>query len=384
MPDDRPARLIGLQLQGKDFASALEEVWDAGDAVLPLSPGAPGPVLERLLGGLRPHRLVTPEGPIELPDPAPVEPGVGAVVATSGSAGAPKGVALTHEALDASARAVGDRIGRADDDRWLCCVPVHHIAGLAIFVRSRLNGVAPIVHAAFDPAAIADETRATLVSVVPTMLVRLLDAGIDISRWRMILLGGGPLRAKLRRRAEDRGAAIVTTYGMTETCGGCVYDGLPLEGVEAEVDAGGVIAIRGPVVMHGYHNRPDLTRTALRDGWFRTGDAGAIGGDGRLQVFGRADDVIVSGGEKVWSGEVEAALSEHPSVGEVAVIGRPDAEWGERVVAVVVPAEKGAPSLEELRAFVGARLERHKAPRALVVVPELPRLPSGKPDYASL
>jgi O-succinylbenzoic acid--CoA ligase len=182
----------------------------------------------------------------------------------------------------------------------------------------------------------------------------------------------------LRERAEAADAPVVQTYGLTESCGGVIYDGVPFVGTEARV-SGGVIELRGPTLMTGYLDDPAATAAAFDDGWLRTRDGGAIDADGRLEVFGRLDDVINSGGEKIWPQEVEAALATHPRVGDVAVGGSPDPEWGERVVAFVVPSDPNAPpTLDDLRDHAAASIARFKAPRELVLVDALPRTASGK------
>jgi o-succinylbenzoate---CoA ligase len=308
----------------------------------------------------------------------PVEPGIALCIATSGSTGEPKGALLSHAALEASARATMARIGRQDDDVWLSCLPWQHIGGLQVLLRARLFGTPLVVHDTFDPDRVAAETTATLVSLVPTQLHRLLDAGVDLARFRVVLLGGARAPDELLTRARQAGVNVVTTYGMSETSGGCVYDGAPLDGVDVAVDDEGHISLRGPMLMTGYRDRPDLTAEVLVDGWFRTSDLGRWE-DGRLVVVGRADDVVVSGGENVPTAVVADLLASHPSVAEVAVTGVPDATWGERVVAVVRPAGP-APSLRELREWVERRAPVAFAPRGLVVVDELPLLPSGKLD----
>jgi O-succinylbenzoic acid--CoA ligase len=211
--------------------------------------------------------------------------------------------------------------------------------------------------------------------------VRLLDAGVDLRRFRVILLGGAAATPPLLEPAHDRGATLVTTYGMSETSGGCVYDGRPLDGVEVATDDDGRIRVRGPVVMAGYRLRPDLTAAVLSDdGWLTTGDLGEISDTGLLRIRGRVDDVIVTGGENVVANAVAGVLAEHPDVVEAAVTGVPDRQWGQLVVAVVVARAGRPPSLAQLREFCSARLAPSAAPRALVVVDELPRLVSGKPD----
>jgi O-succinylbenzoic acid--CoA ligase len=367
MPASAPGLLRALALPpGEAFVAALHAAWDRGDAVLPLDPVAPPAVTERLVAAMRPEE--------------PVDSGVAVVIATSGSTGEPKGAQLTHAALAASARATHARIGREPDDRWLSCLPWQHIGGLQVMLRARLLDIPLVIHERFDLDAVA-ATEATLVSLVPTQLVRLLDAGVDLRRFRVILLGGAAATPALLERAHDRGAAVVTTYGMSETSGGCVYDGRPLDGVEVATDDDGRIRVRGPVVMAGYRLRPDLTATVLSDdGWLTTGDLGEISDAGLLRVRGRVDDVIVTGGENVVANAVATVLAEHPAVVEAAVTGVPDRQWGQRVVAVVVVRAGQPPSLAALREFCSARLGPFAAPRALVVVDELPRLASGKPD----
>lgn len=361
------------------FTSALDAVWGAGDAVLPIHPDLPGPEVESLIAALRPGALVDVDGPHPLPGGVPVDPGTALVVPTSGTTGVPKGVVLSHDNLAASALATIARLGLGEEDRWLCCVPPSHIAGLMVLVRARLQGAAAVLHPRFDPAAVAAEDGVRVVSLVPTMLRRLLQAGVDLARFRWILLGGGPIPAGLVAAATAAGAGVVATYGMSETCGGVVYDGVALPGVSVAVAEDGTIALAGPMVMQGYRLRPDETAAVLRDGWFRTSDAGELDGAGRLRVLGRRDDLIVTGGRKVAPAEVAAVLMEHPAVAEAVVAGRPDPEWGQAVAAVVVPAPGAAPTLAELRSFVGARLAAYKAPRYLVVVADLPRTPTGKP-----
>jgi O-succinylbenzoic acid--CoA ligase len=219
------------------------------------------------------------------------------------------------------------------------------------------------------------------VSLVPTQLRRLLDAGAPLAGFRRILLGGGAIPIGMLAEAAAAGARVVTTYGMTETCGGCVYDGVPLDAVQVASSADGRIRIRGPVLFSRYRLAPELTSAALAGGWFITSDLGGLAGDGRLVLRGRADDVINSGGEKVVAGEVEQILRGCPSVRDAVIVGTPDNEWGERVTAMIIAADAAQPpSLGELRTYVADRMPRYAAPRALVVVAELPMLASGKPD----
>lgn len=374
------SRLVAVRLPpGAAFADTLQALWTQGDAVLPLDPRLPQPALAATLASLRPALLVDGGQRRALPDAQPVAADVALVVATSGSTGEPKGVELTHAALQHSARASLERLGAEEGDRWLCCLPTNHVAGIQVLVRSQLLGTPAVVQSVFDPAAVAAATDASMVSLVPTMLTRLLDADVDLARFRAVLLGGAAAPPDLLERARARGVRVVTSYGMTETCGGCVYDGVPLDGVDVDIDAHGVIALRGPVLMHGYRLRADLTAAALRDGWFHTADLGRWTADGRLQVLGRVDDVVVTGGRNVVAGQVAALLCTHPRVADAAVTGAPDPVWGEVLVAHVVPRNTHRPpQLDELRAFVAQRDAAYKAPRELVIVEQLPRSAMGK------
>ncbi|WP_262401965.1 AMP-binding enzyme [Actinomadura sp. CNU-125] len=303
---------------------------------------------------------------------------------------APKFTELPAAALRASAAATLARIGAAPGDRWLCCLPTSHIAGIQVLVRSLVAGTEPVIMPKPDAADLAAAAPpGAHVALVPTLLRRLVDAGTDLSKLGAIVLGGAAAPPALLAGARDRGARVFTTYGMSETCGGCVYDGVPLDGVRASLAADGRIRIAGPSLFTGYRLRPDLTATARDGEWFVTGDLGAFEDDGRLRVRGRVDDVINTGGEKVVAGEIAAALARHPKVRDVVVVGRPDPEWGERVTAVVVPSggaagTAGAPALAELRAFVRETMPAHAAPRELELVERIPLLPSGKPDRVRL
>jgi o-succinylbenzoate---CoA ligase len=364
---------------GPGMAEELGRLWDEGRAVLPLRWDLPEAEHDRLLRLARPAALAEPDATTPLDDAVPT--GAALCLPTAGSSGPPKLVELGRAALDASARLTSERLGSAGA-RWLCCLPLDHVAGIMTLVRSRLFGTAPVVLSGFDPADVA-AVEADAISLVPVMLERLLDEGVDLSGWRWILLGGAAVRPSLLDRARAAGGHVVRTYGMTETCGGVVYDGTPLDGVEVSTGPDGVVRLRTPTIMDRYRGDPAATAAAFEDGWFVTHDLGEWDGD-RLRVHGRADDVIVTGGENVSPEEVEALLASHPGVAEVAVAGSDDPEWGRRVVAYVVPAPGAAPSLEDLRSHVKAQAASYKAPREVVVVDALPRLPSGKVARASL
>ena len=382
--------LVALRLPpGTAFLAALERIWTNGDAVLPLPVDVPDAALERILARLRPAVILDEHAERRLDGAVGVAVGTALVIATSGSTGHPKGVVLSHSALEASTRAslarLGSRFttGAGAEDRWLCCLPVSHIAGLQVLLRARALGGAAIIHPAFRPEAVAREAAATAISLVPTMLARLLDAGVDVSRFAHILLGGAPASADLLTRARRAGARITITYGMTETCGGCVYDGVPLDGVTAVIDHDHRISLRGDVLFDGYRLDSGETDRVLHQGWFLTGDRGHWAADGTLQVTGRLDDIILTGGVNVPAREVASLLAGYPGVCDAVVYGKPDDEWGQRVVAVI--AVNGTPpTLDELRAFVRRSAPASYAPKQLTIVEQVPRTPLGKPDLEAL
>jgi len=376
--------LVAVQVpKGEEFAAAVADLWLRGDAVLPLDPHLPEAETEKLLATFRPTALLRPDGREGLADPLPVDDEVAAVILTSGSTGPPKGVELSIGALRAAAVAGHRRLGVETGDRWLCCLPLNHIAGFGILVRSSLLDSPPEILDRFKPKAVA-RSEATHISLVPTQLKRLLDEGVDLKRFKKILLGGAAIPADLLRRATEAGADVVRSYGMTETCGGVVYDGVPLDGVEIRLQEDGRIEIKAPSVMLRYRNDPGLTITMLRDGWLTTSDRGRFS-QGRLEVVGRADDLIMTGGEKVSPAEVGAVLTEHPLVREVAVFGIESEEWGESVVAVVVPRDLNElPRVEDMQAFLRDKLAGYKVPKDIVLTAAIPRTANGKVDVQGL
>jgi o-succinylbenzoate---CoA ligase len=382
---ERP--LYAALLEPADLLAPLAAALDGtGPAVLPLDPALPRGRIEQLIGELEPDAVLTPEGLRRTGRDGtgrPAAEGTAVVIVTSGSTGRPKGVELSAAALLHSARASLDRIGARPGERWLCCLPVSHIAGIQVLVRSLVAGTVPLIAGLPDPG-LAASCGGAHVSLVPTQLGRLLSAGADLAPFGTILLGGAGAPARMLNEAAGAGGRVVTTYGMTETCGGCVYDGLPLDGVRV-ADPDGRIRVAGPVLFTGYRDRHGLARPATTDGWFSTSDLGSVGPSGRLVVRGRADEVINTGGEKVIAGEVAAVLESCPAVRAAAVFGRPDDEWGERVTAVVEPADPAAPpDLAALRAHVRGVLPASAAPRELRIVGQMPLLPSGKPDLRRL
>jgi O-succinylbenzoic acid--CoA ligase len=369
--------LVAIDLPGgAGFVDALRAIWDTGDAAAPIDPRLPRAARDALFAALRPSRLVGADGEqVRIPDGQPVEEGDAVVLATSGSSGAPKGVVLTHEALLASAQMTTERLGiNPRQHHWLGCLPLAHIGGLSVVTRAILTDTPITVLPTFEAERVEQLGRSgqvSHVSLVSTALSRL-----DSSVFTGILLGGS-------RPPHVIPPNATVTYGMTETGSGVVYDGIPLDDVEVALShseaATAEILIRGPMLMRCYRDGdtarvigPDGTRT-----WFATGDAGSVTDDGLLQVSGRLAEVIVTGGEKVWPDAVERILAPHPDVVEVAVWKRIDPEWGERVVAWVVPGD-APPSLESLKDLVSQSIGPWAAPKELVLVTELPRTPLGK------
>lgn len=362
-------------------------------------------VLDRLARALAgghpvlPHSASAPPPLVSTRNPEGLPSDLAVVVGTSGSTGTPKRAMLGTAALLASARATHDRLGAPG--RWLLALPAHHVAGLQVMVRSLVAGTEPAVmdlDAGFTPPAFAHATASLptasprYTALVPTHLVRLLDdpGGTDaLRRFDAVLVGGAALSPALRARAAAAGVCVVTTYGMSETAGGCVYDGRPLPGTQVAFDDEMRIHLGGPTVAHGYLARPDLTRDAFGTDedavrWFRTDDVGHLGEDSRLRVDGRVDDLVNTGGLKVAPRLVEEAVAEHvPGVREVVVVGTPHPEWGQAVSALVV-LEAGALSrsltASEVRAHLRGLLPDHALPRRVLTAPAVPLAGPGKPD----
>ena len=311
------------------------------------------------------------------------------VVETSGSTGRPKRVRLSREAMRASVDATHGYLGGRG--QWVLALPPHHVAGLQVLYRNVRAGQEPVV---LEDDRWAEAVAATTgprryASIVPTQLVRLLDSGEvgPLTELDAVLVGGGPLDPERRREAEEAGVRVVMTYGMSETCGGCVYDGYPLDGVGIKIDVNGEILLTGDVLFDGYDDgqggSDELAGAAVRrrHGWLRTADLGRFDADGRLQVLGRRDQVVVSGGINVPGLAVEQMLAKAPGVRDVAVVAVPHPEWGEQVTALVVTDDGEAPDLARLRDLVEPR---EWAPRAVLVVEELPRTANGKLDRAAV
>jgi O-succinylbenzoic acid--CoA ligase len=353
-----------------EIADALAAALDGGPVVAPL----PSEPVERrrALAVLRPDQPVT-------------EPDAAVVVATSGSTGRPKAAVLSSAAIRASVAATHARLGGVGD--WVLALPGHYVAGLMVLARTLLGRTRawPVRSDLRDlPATVAHLTGRRYLSLVPTQLSR---ARREDRVWEAlgtfdaVLIGGGRAEAGLLADARASGIAVVPTYGMSETCGGCVYAGRPLDGVEVVVADGGQILIGGEVLFSGYRLRPELTRATLVDGRLATADRGRWR-DGRLEVLGRRDDVVITGGLNVDLAEVEGLVRSwaERSGADAVVVGIPDAEWGTKIVAVT----DGRGELADLQQVVRRSLPAYAAPRQLLKLPRLPRLASGKPDRRAI
>ncbi|GAA8853252.1 o-succinylbenzoate--CoA ligase [Helicobacter pylori] len=366
----------------------------AGSAVLDALPA-----LERALTGtapIHPHAPgetpTLPEG--ELPDDLAV------AIATSGSTGTPKLSLLTAANLLASAEATAHRLGGSG--QWLLALPPHHIAGLQVLLRSIAAGTTPVVvDASAPPFALVEATAGMhaerrYTSLVPTQLTRLVEdpMGLEaLRRFDAVLVGGAATPGALLDRARSLGVRVVTTYGMSETAGGCVYNGQPLQGVAVRTGADGVIELGGAVVAHGYLGLDTgAFRTEGGQRWFRTGDLGTVDGDGRVSVTGRADDLINTGGLKIAPRVVEEAVLAHvPAVTEAVVVGVPDPQWGQAVALAAVTSPGGPPvgpvpddGVAEIREMLRPHLEPAALPRRVLVVDSLPMRGPGKPDRSAV
>jgi O-succinylbenzoic acid--CoA ligase len=297
-------------------------------------------------------------------------------------------------------------LGVREDDRWLACLPLFHVGGLAILLRGAIYGTTAIVHESFDAARVnasIEQDGVTIISVVANMLQRMLDERRDRpypATLRCVLLGGGPAPEPLLRRCADLGVPVVQTYGLTEAASQVATlapedalrklgsAGKPLFGTELRIEGPdgevlaeggeGEIVVRGPTVTPGYLNRPEATARTIRDGWLHTGDIGYLDGEGYLYVLDRRDDLIVSGGENVYPAEIEAVLQSHPNVAEAGVFGAPDERWGQVPVAVIVLRPGGSISAEALIAHCRERLATYKTPARIEFCDALPRNAAGK------
>ena len=338
--------------------------WDAQNAVLVVDRRLPDRARRDLLRELGAHTLIDTTGRNSINRSAmPMDEGDAVVIATSGTSGAPKGVVHTHDTLRAASLASSAALRTGAEAHWLACLPLAHIGGFGVLTRAWHTGARLTIHDGFDPDAVVT-SGATHVSLVATAMAR-----IETTIFQRILLGGARPPATI----DDN---VTVTYGLTESCGGVVYDRRPIPGVSVEIAPDGEVLLRGPMIMSRYRN-PELQSAVDADGWLHTNDIGRLD-DGLLQVDGRRGDMIITGGENVWPDSVERVLSRHPLVAECAVAGVDDDEWGQRVVAWIVMRTDDVTAPEDLRAFVAESLPRFCAPRQFVVVDSLPRTALGK------
>jgi O-succinylbenzoic acid--CoA ligase len=361
-----PAAIQLRMVESSDVAASLADSLHGGPPIAPL----PVDPVERT----RAIMTLQPSQPI-------TEADAGAVIATSGSTEAPKGVVLSRAAIRTSVEATHHRLGGAGD--WVLALPVHYVAGFMVLARACLACTRAVrVGADLNdlPQVLGGLIARRYISLVPAQLDRALqrpELSEALASFNSVLIGGGPANAELVERATAFGIRVVTTYGMSETCGGCVYDGEPLHGVDVELTDDGQIMIGSRSLFSGYRLRPDLTAAALIDGKFRTQDRGRWQA-GRLMVLGRTDDIVITGGHKVDLGEVERCIQRWAAERHACavVLGIPDAAWGTLIIAV----SDSARSLEDLQGVVCQSLPGYALPRELIHLDPLPVLPSGKPD----
>jgi len=365
-PEAPPLRTV----EPSEVAASLTEALNGGPPIAPL----PADPIERA----RATTMLQATQPV-------IEADAAAVVSTSGSTGAPKGVVLSRAAIRASVEATHAWLGAPGD--WVLALPTYYIAGLMVLARTHLAGMRakPVRADLNDLAEVAHGLSGRrYISLVPAQLERALRRS-DITRalgsFSAVLVGGGPANIGLTKRAEAAGIQVVTTYGMSETCGGCVYDGQPLAGVDVELAADGRILIKSSSLLSGYRLRPDLTAEVLTQGWFKTQDLGRWEA-GRLIVLGRMDDIVITGGHKVDLVDVEQPVQQWAARrgAHGAVVAVPDAVWGNTIIAV----SDSPGSLADLQTAVREALPAYAVPRELVQVDRLPWLASGKPDRVAI
>lgn len=363
-------RLVAVDLPTSDeFVDALTSVWNDGNAILPLDQRLPAHARRELAVRFGAARIIDATGSTALDGARTFGDGDALVIASSGTTGEPKGVIHTHRSLQASSRMVAAALHLTAADHWLACLPVAHIGGFGVVARALATGarLTCVPRPDADVIARASAGGATHTALVPNLLAR-----IDVSAWKTILIGGAAA-------PSARPGNVVATYGLTETCGGVVYDSRPLDEVEVRI-IDDEILLRAPSLCRGYvDGNPNV-----KDGWLHTGDLGSMT-NGVLTVSGRRDDLIITGGSKVWPQPVERTLAKHPKVADIVVRGVPDDEWGAVVCAWVVPHDPNdAPSLAELRNAVRGEMSDVAAPRQLVIVGEIPRTALGKPITTQL
>jgi o-succinylbenzoate---CoA ligase len=386
----RRGATVALELPpGPDFVVVLHALMKLGAIAYPFDPRLPVAEREAELERADPILVVTESSELSATEadlPLLGEHELDAIhcrILTSGTSGRPRPVGLTYGNHLWSAVGSAFNLGMEPSDRWLCCLPLHHVAGLSIVMRAVIYGTTAVVHDGFDPDRIAASLEGdgvTVISLVATPLARLLEAGVDLLPLRAVLVGGGPVPDEVLEEAIGRGATVVQTYGLTEAASQVTTlspedairklgsAGRPLLTTHLRIQDGEIL-VQGPTVAPG---------TVDEDGWLHTGDLGRIDDEGFLYVTDRLGDVIVTGGENVMPAEVEEVLLRHPDVADAAAVGRADAEWQEAVEAIVVLRDGAEIDAEELRRHCAASLARFKVPKRFEFVGELPRTASGK------
>ena len=370
------ARLIALDMPAsKTFVDLVQRAWSNGDAVLPIDQRLRPAGKKTLLDALAPSEIIDASFTTSsLPKGRRMQDGDALVIASSGSTGSPKGIIHTHSSIIAGGRASASRLQLSASDHWLVCIPVSHVGGFSVIARALHTGAALTLLPTFDVSAVHEAVKngVTHTSLVATALLR-----IDTSLFKSILLGGSSA-------PDNLPSNVITTYGMTETGGGVVYNGQPLDNVEIKI-VDGEIFLRCPMLMRAYR---DDQAISMQDGWYATGDLGEIDENGKLSVHGRQTDLIITGGENVWPSVVETSLTSHPLVNQVVVRGMTDTKWGQRVVAYVVLNDSTQTSeaklLSDFRDHVKQTLPDFCAPQQIIVLAEIPRTSLGKVDVQAL
>ena len=365
--------LVAIDMPANDaFVTALKQIWDAGDAAMPLDQRLPVVARTKLVAEMKASTVINADGSRTiLAHGQPVESDDALVIATSGSTGQPKGVVHTHDSILSATNSTIGRLGCTADDHWLACISLAHVGGLSVVLRALHLGSRLTINARADQTTItaALDDGATMTSLVPTIL-----HSVDISRFKTVLIGGASA-------PDNLPCNVISTYGLTETMGGVVYDGAPLTGVELRLTDDSEIEIRTESLLRCYRNGVDPKSA---DGWLRTGDLGEMR-DGQLTVFGRKDDQINTGGYKVWPRVIENSIRQLDAVTDVVVAATPDKKWGSAVTAwVTLQPNVASLSLDVLRTHVRESLPDYCAPQKLFFVDQLPRTSLGKVQMSEL
>lgn len=359
--------LIALDMPASpDLVDLIKNIWENGDGFAPIDQRLPHAAKQQLLSTMKPTKIIDGSGnTTRLGGGIPLQDSQCLAMATSGTTGNPKIVMYTREQLAASAFATSSFIGTTSSDKWLCCLPVAHIGGLSVILRSIITETSVTVQNGFDSDAVSKAAKegCSLVSLVPAALQQ-----IDPYIFRKIVLGGSAPPSNIPENTY-------ATYGLTETGSGVVYNGTPLKGLEIKISDEDEILLRGPMIASYYRDDTPITDS---NGWFHTRDSGRYT-NGKLYVMGRLDDMINTGGEKVFPAPIEAVLASHPKVDQVAVIGVSDKKWGQAVTAVIVAKDRANPPLlDELRNYVKNTLPAYCAPTRLIITESVPVTALGK------